>query len=200
MALDHFRTFCWPIESSAGPTLSQAHSSGILLLLPSKPQLPLQQPQSHRMNGAAWGMWIQKEECHFAECYPPQYPKDVHAHTSTPQVQACLNTGGRKVLLWFFFCQLKDLCMRLESNYLCIIHTIYPWHFIRQREATSRITYKQVWKYGRRGEPWTWLRCEWLQWYGNFFALFIYFNHRFELVVSSVESEFKLFWGIFSPV
>lgn len=74
MALDHFLTFCWPIERSAGPTLSHAHSSSILLLLLSNPWLPLQQPQSHRMNGAAWGMWTQKEECHFAECYPPPPP------------------------------------------------------------------------------------------------------------------------------
>lgn len=46
MALDHFRTFCCPIEPSAGPTLSHAHSSSILLLLLSNHWLPLQQ-RSH---------------------------------------------------------------------------------------------------------------------------------------------------------
>lgn len=81
MALDHFRTFCWPIERSAGPTLSHAHSSSILLLLLSNPWLPLQQPQSHRMNGAAWGMWTQKEECHFAECNPIHPTPSTHTHT-----------------------------------------------------------------------------------------------------------------------
>ncbi len=83
MALDHFLTFCWPIERSAGPTLSHAHSSSILLLLLSNPWLPLQQPQSHRMNGAAWGMWTQREECHFAECYPPNQWMCAHTHTHT---------------------------------------------------------------------------------------------------------------------
>lgn len=108
MALDHFLTFCWPVERSAGPTLSHAHNSSILLLLLSNPWLPLQQPQSHRMNGAAWGMWTQREECHFAECYPPK-PVDVctqthtHTHRSTPQAQACLNAGGKKSYYDFFF-------------------------------------------------------------------------------------------------
>lgn len=90
MALDHFLTFCWPVERSAGPTLSHAHSSSILLLLLSNPWLPPLQPQSHRMNGAAWGMWTQKEECHFVESYPhspPHTPHQtnghVHTHTHT---------------------------------------------------------------------------------------------------------------------
>lgn len=110
MALDHFLTFCWPIERSARPTLSHAHSSSILLLLLSNPWLPLQQQQSHRVNGAAWGMWTQKEECHFVECHPPPNPKpmDVHTHNtythrSTPQVQACLNAGGKKSYYECFF-------------------------------------------------------------------------------------------------
>lgn len=84
MALDHFLTFCWPIEGRAGPMLSHAHGSSILLLLLSNAWLPLQQPQSHRMNGAAWGMWTQKEECHVAECCPPFTPNQwtcVHTYT-----------------------------------------------------------------------------------------------------------------------
>ena len=83
MALDHFLSLCWPIESSSGPTLSHAHSFSILLLLLSNPWLPLQQPQSRRMNGATSGMWTQKEECHFAECcYPPRQRTCAHSpHT-----------------------------------------------------------------------------------------------------------------------
>lgn len=101
MAVDHFLTFCWAIERTAGPTLSHAHCSSILLPLLSNPWLPLQQPQSHGMNGAACGMWTQKEECHFAECYP-QTNGRAHTHThghrpmSSPQAQACLKTQGAK--------------------------------------------------------------------------------------------------------
>lgn len=48
MALDHFLSLCWPIESSSRPTLSHARCSSIHLLLLSNLWLPLLLQQRRR--------------------------------------------------------------------------------------------------------------------------------------------------------
>lgn len=115
MALDHFRTFCCPIEPSAGPTLSHAHGSSILLLLLSNRWLPLQQ-RSHTE-------WMEPpEECGhkrrnviLLSATPSTRPlRHTRAHTQTHteaplQVQACSNAGGKKSYYDFFFWW-RDLC------------------------------------------------------------------------------------------
>ena len=103
MAVDHFPCFCCAIERRGGPTLSHARLPSILLQLPSN-------------------RWLHSFSCslcsHTQRMEPPQECQHKRRNVillsatpqtngrvrrSTPQVQACLNTGGKKSYYDFFF-------------------------------------------------------------------------------------------------
>lgn len=115
MALDHFLTFCWPIESSAGPTLSHAQCTSILLLL-------LSNPCSSRSHTE----WMEPpEECGhksrnvvLLSAKPPNQWTCAHTHRSTPQVRACLNAGGKKPYYYGLYFNLGICAQDCEQRFV----------------------------------------------------------------------------------
>lgn len=148
MALDHFRTFCCPHWAEC---LAHALPGAELQHPPPAPQQPLaspcsRPPQSNRMNGAAWGMWTQKEECHFAECNPIQ-PTPLYTHTHThsracTHGQTCTqehpyksrhvsNAGGKKCYNYDFFFWWTNFSTWQYPSIYEIINLTFEYVFMR---------------------------------------------------------------------
>lgn len=94
MALDHFRTFCWPIESSAGPTLHQ-HP-------PPAPQQPLASPAAAAVTQNEWSRLRNvhtKAGMSFCSALTPQTNGYVRAHTEEPHKSGHVQTQGVETLI-----------------------------------------------------------------------------------------------------
>lgn len=98
MALDHFLTFCWPAERSAGPTLSHAHTapaSSSFSCSSAAPGFPCSS-RSHTE-------WVEPpEECGHKRrnviLLIANPPAPSPNQRTCAQVRAFLNAGGTKIL------------------------------------------------------------------------------------------------------
>lgn len=185
MALDHFHTFCWPIERSAG-----AHALPCTLLQhpPPAPQQPLASPAAAAVTQNEWsrlrnvdtkgGMsfcWVQPH---------PPYPFHTHTHKYTqqcPTSPGMFKHRGVKSLIMTSFMIKAVVYMTERNTWSNFIGHI--WDFVRKKKClyfwivwfrTTCMTVAGEWK------TWRWLWCGWSWWFerlevGCFFS-FHWFN------------------------